>query len=273
MLEKMQELGDVKFIINVGDSFYPSGVKSKNDPLWDRLWRKRFHPMLRALPWHSVYGNHDIHYDPGSCGRTGAQVNKDPNSRHWFHMPHYSWFKGYPELGLEVVAMDLNYYMDAWKGWNYSNLTAEKPSDCRRTKCRKRCEEQMLSRAGESFALFYKRLQQSKAKNLVVFSHYPTDYFSWNPDFLGNLSDNSKHKIEYFGGHRHNTDDTSTTSTWPNHNWLVGGGGGWGCEKYMFPPQQGFVVGEVDLDYKLSTYPVFVDYATCCYGINYTVTV
>ena len=36
--------------------------------------------------------------------------------------------------------------------------------------------------------------------------------------------------IDYFGGHRHNTDQTTTASIAPNNNWLVGGGGGWGCD-------------------------------------------
>ena len=32
---KMRELGDVEFVINVGDRFYPGGVSSKSDPQWD----------------------------------------------------------------------------------------------------------------------------------------------------------------------------------------------------------------------------------------------
>ena len=34
-----QELGDVKFVINVGDSFYPTGVTSKTDEQWGKKWR------------------------------------------------------------------------------------------------------------------------------------------------------------------------------------------------------------------------------------------
>ena len=42
MTQKMDELGDVKFIINVGDSFYPDGLTSKQDPRWDKQWRDRY---------------------------------------------------------------------------------------------------------------------------------------------------------------------------------------------------------------------------------------
>lgn len=97
---------------------------------------------------------------------------------------------------------------------------------------------------------------------MVVFSHYPTDYLhagGRGPELLAGLRDASKHHIEYFGGHRHGVDQTSTASIAPNNNWLVGGGGGWGTDA----PQQGFIVVEVDQDYVVHTYPVLLDPAVC----------
>merc|ERR1719382_1004431 len=102
-------------------------------------------------------------------------------------------------------------------------------------------------------------MEQSSARNLLVFSHYPTDYFDSEPDFIAALSNNSKHKIMYFGGHRHNIDQTSTVSTAPNVNWLVGGGGGWSCDGGA----QGFLVGEVQEDFDVILYPVLVDFTEC----------
>merc|ERR1712190_524076 len=67
MLEKFRELGDVKFIVNVGDSFYPHGVASKTDPQWSAKWRNIYSEELRSVPWYSVYGNHDLQHDPCSC--------------------------------------------------------------------------------------------------------------------------------------------------------------------------------------------------------------
>jgi hypothetical protein len=176
----------------------------------------------------------------------------------FFYMPNYSWIKEHPELGLEVVALELNHYM---RGWNPS-LTEEEHEfeDCQYTSCEENCLKNAKIRAKEAFQLFEDRSAKSPAKNLLVFSHYPTDYFRTKPGFLAGLRDVSKHKIFYIGGHRHNTDNTSTTPTDPNTNWLVGGGGGWSCDG----PQQGFLVIEVSADYKLTSYPVLVDKGACC---------
>merc|ERR1712039_1152134 len=108
--------------------------------------------------------------------------------------------------------------------------------------------------------LFNQRAAYSSAKNLVVFSHYPTDYITAVTQFIATLKNNSKHNILYLGGHRHSIDQSSTTSIAPNDNWLVGGGGGWSCDG----PQQGFLVGEISTDFQLTTYPVLVDKSTCC---------
>ncbi|CAE8678773.1 unnamed protein product [Polarella glacialis] len=261
MLVKMRELKDVKFIVNVGDSFYPRGVKSKTDHQWDTKWRHMYDPELRSVPWYSVYGNHDYIGDPCACGsgpEECAQINSDISNLDFFYMPDLNWVQAHPELDLEVIGLDLNQYM-----WAYSNKTTSEyqcPFDCQYTKCDATCERNIKHRAIDGIKLFQERSVNSLAKNLVVFSHYPTDYFFSQPDFIKGLSDNSKHNITYFGGHRHNTDQTSTISTAPNTNWVVGGGGGWSCDGR----EQGFVVGEISQGGELYTYPVLVDPDACC---------
>jgi len=261
MDEKMKELGDVKFIINVGDSFYPEGVKSRDDPQWDVKWRNIYHQKLRNVPWYSVYGNHDYHHDPCACSTDPAQcaqVNWNWFDRSHFYMPGFNYYRAHEEMDLEVIGLDLNRYMDGWNGTKKRhelNFT-----DCVYTPCKDKCFGNMDSRAEQGFELFYKRQNVSKAKNLVVFSHYPTDYFSSEPKFQNALRQGWPHDIVYFGGHRHNVDNTSTASIFPNVNWLVGGGGGWSCDG----AQQGFLVAEVGKDSKITTYPVLVDKDICC---------
>lgn len=262
MDRKMKELGDVKFIINVGDSFYPNGLYGKDDPQWDRKWRNVYSDRLRSVPWYSVYGNHDYHVDPCICNASAsscAQVNSNISDLDRFYMPSYNWFHEHPELGLEVVGLDLNKFQDGWK--HDLALDDLHFSDCQWTSCNKTCRNLTETRSQEAFELFGERVGESKAKNLVVFSHYPTDYFSAVPEFVHNLSrtDNGR-KITYFGGHRHNTDLVTTFSTHPNMNWCVGGGGGWSCDG----KEQGFVVGEIGLDYMLTTYAELIDYRLCC---------
>lgn len=268
MNETFYELGDVQFIVNVGDSFYPGGVTSKWDSQWDTKWRNMYPPELRTVPWYSVYGNHDYHQDPCACADDAAecaQVNSNISDLDYFYMPGYNWHKEHPELDLEVVALDMNHYMWAWlkKTPDHSKCMW----DCQYTPCPDKCSANMEKRAREAELLFHQRYSESSARNLLVFSHYPTDYYWSRPEFLDALSNASTHHVEFFGGHRHNTDQGSTTSISPNNNWLVGGGGGWSCDPpdvEGVPVQQGFVVGKIHADSHVTTHGVFVDSAICC---------
>jgi hypothetical protein len=258
MLEKMQELGDVKFIINVGDSFYPGGVQSWSDPKWDTQWREMYAKELRSVPWYSTYGNHDYQQDPCACmpnPEDCAQFNDNVSDTRWFYLPGFNWYREHPELGLEVVSLDLNYYME---GWNYG--VDPYPADCNYTACPDDCFKNLRSRTDEAIELFKSRSRASTAKNMLVFSHYPTDYLWPSEDLMSGLrnvtgANGEPRHIEYFGGHRHNVDQDSCTSIAPNNHWLVGGGGGWGTDG----DQQGFVVGEISDDFSITTYPVLMN--------------
>lgn len=276
----MKQLGDVQFVINVGDSFYPNGVTTRSDKQWDTKWRDVYSSALRSVPWYSVYGNHDYISDPCICSddvKACAQFNDDEKNTNLFYMPNLSWFKEHSHLDTEVIAMDVNFL--------WANHT------CHLTACPQACEANLKRRMDAAFRLFYERVARSNASNWVVFSHYPTDYFpqkqpsngmpadTWPPswfnlhvsgeelpdrfhDFLSELSNVSRNSIVYFGGHRHNVDQSSTVPTSPHTNWLVGGGGGWGTEAYG--DQQGFVVGEIGLDGQITTRPVTVNFEEFC---------
>ena len=256
MDQSFQDLGDVKFVINVGDSFYPNGVFDAEDQQWQSKWREVYSENLRSVPWYSVYGNHDMVGDNGTCsddsdGSYAAQINDDIKDLDHFFMPDYSWFLSHEDLDLEVLALDFNQlWVDQTCPW---------------TPCEAVCRRKAMERFDAALELFYDRMESSNASNLIVFSHYPTDYFWAYPDLLGNLSQGSRpngldRHVEYFGGHRHNVDQTSTTPILPNNNWLVGGGGGWSCDG----KEQGFVVGEIFEDGRIETRPVLVNHCFCC---------
>ena len=252
MDERAKLLGDVQFVVNVGDSFYPKGVLSQNDSQWDAKWRSVYTEHLRSVPWYSVYGNRDYRQDPCACSddpKLCAQVFGDTNDRRFFYMPDVSFFAEHRAMDLEVVALDMNH------------LWADQT--CMYTGCEAKCRKNLKDRMDKSFELYWHRMEESSARNLVVFSHYPTDYFKGMPAFLGGLRDGSRHRIEYFAGHRHNVDQRTTVPTSPNNNWLVGGGGGWACEDYG--NEQGFVVGEVYAN-NITTNAVLVDAGLCCAG-------
>jgi len=258
---KMSELGDVKFVVNVGDSFYASGVRDRDDEQWDKKWRWIYSVQLRSVPWYSVYGNHDYHQDPCACSNDladCAQVNYEEDNLEYFQMPGTSYFKEFPGMGIEVVGLDLNNFCDAPQSPEDSaeHLVFK---ECFMTDCLTDCIQVMKNRTRDGLDLFLQRAKESTAKSLVVFSHYPTDYLTGAPDLLEALMDNSRHNITYFGGHRHSVDNTSTLSIEPNKNWLVGGGGGFSCDS----EKQGFVVGEIWGDSSVTTYPVLVDFKCC----------
>jgi len=266
MLKKFEELGDVKFIINVGDSFYPHGVKSKSDHQWAHKWRAIYHKKLRSVPWYSVYGNHDFQHDPCACAEYHhhcAQHNANKDNHRFFFMPNFSYTVHHPEFDMEVIGLELNKYQTGI-GWNAKKFRLfENPhpkfSDCEITRCPKHCHQNAHRRAEEAFHLFHHRRQHSPAKNLLVFSHYPTEYFRGAPHFIDGLRDPSK-KITYFGGHRHDVDKYSMRSIHPNVGWLVGGGGGWSCDG----SRQGFVVGTVDEDREVQTHSIILPKHVCC---------
>jgi len=260
MHETFMKLGDVKFIINVGDSFYPGGVTSKNDKEWDLKWRNIFSKELRSVPWYSVYGNHDYQHDPCACGNRPedcAQINNNSDNLDFFYMPDLNWHKEHEDLDVEVVGLDMGMFEDGWNSWKIR--THQAPAACHATGCYRTCVKNLRWRSEDGIKLLRDRVDSSTAKNMLVFSHYPTDYFRARPEILRLLRDDSRH-IEYFGGHRHSTDNTSTVSIHPNSNWLVGGGGGWSCDT----ADQGFVVGEISHDAEIQTYRVLVDEKVCC---------
>lgn len=223
-LYSFQELGDVKFVINVGDSFYPAGVTSKTDEQWGKKWRGVYSWRLRGVPWYSVYGNHDLLADKGACSRDeqeAAQINYNLLDHEHFYMPGFSWYLEDEDLDLEVLALDLN---ELWV-----------QHTCRHTNCQALCTEILAERAEKALELFYDRMASSNASNMLVFSHYPTDYLWPYPEVLSNLSSATRpggleRQVTFFGGHRHNVDQASTTSISPGVSWLVGGGGGWSCD-------------------------------------------
>jgi len=177
-----------------------------------------------------------------ACGHESGSEGYQVNSH--FYMPSANYHVDRSDLGIEVVAMDMNVLAEHRCLYSAKN-------------CESKCESNLRARASEGESLLKSRQSSSQHKNMVVFSHYPTDYFARKrTGVLAALKDTRK-KITYFGGHRHNTDQHSTASIAPNQNWLVGGGGGWSCDG----GRQGFVVGLIAEE--VTTYPVYADSGLC----------
>jgi tartrate-resistant acid phosphatase type 5 len=68
------------FIVSVGDNFYPQGVASVDDPLWNAAFREVYSDPSLACPWYAVLGNHDRH------GNVDAEIEFEKMDPRW-HMP------------------------------------------------------------------------------------------------------------------------------------------------------------------------------------------
>ena len=65
----------LRFVLNAGDSFYPAGLKSVEDPMWEAQWGRVYHGLPRNLPWFSVMGNHDVGQSDRMCACDHADVD------------------------------------------------------------------------------------------------------------------------------------------------------------------------------------------------------
>jgi hypothetical protein len=83
-----------KFVVNVGDNFYPAGVTGVDDHVWQTEWGDIYHG-LPPMKWYGVYGNHDYGQLNRECGcsassdvpgRQCAQVQK-----HGFQYNQQQW--------------------------------------------------------------------------------------------------------------------------------------------------------------------------------------
>jgi acid phosphatase len=82
-------------VISTGDNFYPSGIKSIDDPQWRTGYEDVFTAAGLQCPWHVVLGNHDHQ------GSIDAQIAYTAQSTRW-RMParYFSWSAPLPGGGL-----------------------------------------------------------------------------------------------------------------------------------------------------------------------------
>lgn len=85
------------FVLALGDNFYPSGVESVRDPLWQRYY-KDVYTALR-LPFYAIIGNHDAR------GNVQAQVDYGEADPSW-HMPATHYAVTFP-LGSRAPLLEL----------------------------------------------------------------------------------------------------------------------------------------------------------------------
>lgn len=101
---------DAKFIVAVGDNFYPSGVQSTQDPQWKYSFEDVYSSYPLNREWYVALGNHDYK------GNVQAQIDYSAISRRWVMPAPYYSRKIQLEDGGEIllVVMDSNPYIDSY---------------------------------------------------------------------------------------------------------------------------------------------------------------
>ena len=241
-----------KFVVNVGDNFYPAGVWGTADPVWKTEWGDVYHG-LPDMPWYSVYGNHDYGQYNRPCGCTGeqdvkgedcAQVQKHGavlNGQTWY-MPEMSYYvQPLPGVNLEIVTVDLN-ILDSHKACPWIVCGQKKcsadGSDAKEIRIRKDrgkqtehttttmctmpvCTNTMQTRALAAYELLKQRIAAAKAvtprRHLIINSHYPTTFLKWwkhptEHKTFNDLLNDPALHITFFGGHVHATDNVTNVN-------------------------------------------------------------
>lgn len=94
------------FILGLGDNFYPVGVKSVSDPLWETRYEKMYGGM--NLPFYSALGNHDY------AGSVQAQIDYTGQSATWKMPARYFTFKRGPAEFFVIDTNDFNSKQADW---------------------------------------------------------------------------------------------------------------------------------------------------------------
>ncbi|MDN3376914.1 MULTISPECIES: metallophosphoesterase [unclassified Pseudoalteromonas] len=89
---------DADFIVSTGDNFYPNGVASVNDPLWQSAYEDIYHGPHTFEDWYVVLGNHDY------LGNAQAQIDYTNKSQRW-QLPARYYSKAFELENNEQVLM------------------------------------------------------------------------------------------------------------------------------------------------------------------------
>merc|ERR1719150_2759759 len=115
MKEWVAENTDVKFVLNLGDSFYPAGVSNHTDSQWKTKWKDVYGSSITILRWYSVYGNHDYEgKDYCACGDPANDpslcAQRLTSGMDGWYMPDLYYYDTtyLDQFGIEIVAMDTN---------------------------------------------------------------------------------------------------------------------------------------------------------------------
>ncbi|HVT55259.1 MAG TPA: tartrate-resistant acid phosphatase type 5 family protein [Xanthobacteraceae bacterium] len=190
-----------RFVISLGDNFYPHGVENVNDRQWTETFERAFIAPSLMTPWNVVAGNHDHR------GNALAQVEYSRVSKRW-RMPSL-YYKRRERLAADATA-DF-FYID---------------TETMRTEAQRPKKAAFRLDAQEQLAWLERELAASRAAWKIVVGHHPV--------YSGGSHGNTKRLVNwlpsmfrrygvqvYIAGHNHNLEHLEIGGT----HYLTSGGG------------------------------------------------
>jgi tartrate-resistant acid phosphatase type 5 len=217
----------IDFIVSTGDNFYPNGLNSSNDPLFDASFTKVYTERgLVGVPWYAVLGNHDYGDSYGYCENDQDKLACERSPNHeltgslqardgrWYCERNY--VKSFGGGLLDVFFIDTSPMImeyrndDQWNEWNkYKGGVLEQDW------------KQALEDLDNSLA-------RSTSKVKIVCGHHPprsNGDHGMNMDLIEHLEPvlESNGVSVYFSGHDHDLEHLKGSDT--NYHTVVSGAG------------------------------------------------
>jgi tartrate-resistant acid phosphatase type 5 len=201
------------FVVNVGDSFYPAGIKTWTDAQINTSWRDVYiapHEKMQRVPWKSVAGNHDY------LGSIPAQIALSKADPLW-HYPSRYYFEEMNQGTILLAFLDTTPMFYA--GNDLRNFETSSGVSLEAA-----IRDQQLRDLKKS-------LSSSRAKFKLVFGHHPLISTSAHAIMDGEnylqmqsllLSTFIEHNVTaYFSGHEHTMEHTVQNGI---HCFVIGAG-------------------------------------------------
>lgn len=189
-------------VLSTGDNFYPTGVKSVDDPQWTSKFETMYDAKALPVPFHAVLGNHDCQGDIQAQIRyTGTRLD-DGSVTRW-RMPDRMWSERFVTadgaVSTRVIGID-------------TQIITGRDNDARTAQLR--WLDSALSAATEQW--------------IIVVGHHPVYSNGSHGNTLGMIRHVKplleKHKVAlYLAGHDH---DLQVLEPVAGVHYVISGGGG-----------------------------------------------
>jgi hypothetical protein len=206
-MDRLAAAHAIDFIVTTGDNFYPFGVKTVDDPHWEKTYETVYGlPHLKDTPWYITLGNHDY------FGEIQAEIDYAKTHPRWI-LPatyHSRDFTLNGRLLARMLFVDSNPYLKEahLRPDLYHHIDEQDPI----------AQTAWMKRQLQDDGLVWK----------LVFAHHPL-YTSGEHGESADLIQAwsglfEQYQVDaYFAGHDHHLEHIKSTA--PTHHFISGGGG------------------------------------------------